>query len=108
MALGAPYSSVVEVAGERYWYLPVRFLMLDQFWSELFIKQVNAPLLILHGVDDKTIPFRFGEKLFAAANEPKTFKRVEGAGHPVIFKRESIVAYATFFNSVFAKTPVVP
>ena len=104
LAIAAPYSSVVEVAAERYWYLPVRLLMLDQFLSEEFIKQVKAPLLVLHGVDDRTIPLRFGEKLFAAANEPKQFERIAGEGHPVIFKRESVLAYAAFFNRAFAKT----
>jgi hypothetical protein len=28
-----------------------------------------------------TVPIRFGERLFALANQPKEFIRVEGAGH---------------------------
>ena len=39
------------------------------------------PLLILHGTADAVVPFRFGEKLFALANEPKRFVRFEGGGH---------------------------
>jgi fermentation-respiration switch protein FrsA (DUF1100 family) len=35
----------------------------------------------VHGSADRTIPIRFGERLFALANEPKTFMRIEGAGH---------------------------
>ena len=104
LALGAPYSSVVDVAAERYWYLPVRQLMLDQFLSDRFIAKVTAPLLVLHGVEDKTIPLRFGERLFAAANEPKKMQRIEGEGHPLINKDKAFVTYAAFFNGVFAKT----
>lgn len=104
LALGAPYTSTVEVAAERYWYLPVYQLMKDQFLSETFIKKVKAPLLVLHGTDDRTIPFRFGERLFAAANEPKQIIRVEGSGHPVIFRTQSIVEYANFFKAVYART----
>jgi uncharacterized protein len=36
---------------------------------------------MVHGTADATIPIRFAEKLFALANEPKRFLRVEGDGH---------------------------
>jgi fermentation-respiration switch protein FrsA (DUF1100 family) len=39
------------------------------------------PILFLHGRDDFTVPFRFGERLFAAAPEPKRFIAIDGAGH---------------------------
>ena len=42
---------------------------------------VTAPTLIVHGTSDLVTPIRFGEKLFALANPPKAFWRVEGAGH---------------------------
>jgi fermentation-respiration switch protein FrsA (DUF1100 family) len=55
--------------------------MRDQFRSDQKIGKVAAPLLIVHGTADWTIPIRFGEKLFGLANEPKDFIRIEGAGH---------------------------
>jgi fermentation-respiration switch protein FrsA (DUF1100 family) len=42
---------------------------------------VHAPLLILHGEQDRVVPISFGEKLFAAANEPKRFVRFPEGGH---------------------------
>jgi uncharacterized protein len=81
VVLDSPYSATVDVAAARYWMFPVRLLMRDQFRSDLRIAEVSAPLLIVHGTADWTIPIRFGEKLFALANEPKTFLRIEGAGH---------------------------
>lgn len=105
VALGAPYSSVVEIAEESHWYLPVRQLMKDQFWSSSFIGKVNAPLLILHGTADQVIPVRYGQKLFALANEPKSLKLVEDQGHLVIFEERSLLEYTKFFNAVFSKTP---
>jgi uncharacterized protein len=108
VALGAPYSSVVEIAEERYWYLPVRKLMKDQFWSSLFIGKIKAPILILHGTTDKTIPVRYGQKLFGFANHPKTLKLIHGKGHPVIFHEEALLEYTKFFNAVFSKNQAVP
>jgi fermentation-respiration switch protein FrsA (DUF1100 family) len=54
--LDAPYSSTVDVAADLYWFLPVRLLMKDQFRSDLRIKNVQAPVLILHGDGDDIIP----------------------------------------------------
>ncbi len=79
--LEAPYSSIVDVAAARYWMFPVRWLMHDQFRSDLRIPQVNASIMIVHGTADPVVPFRFGEKLFALANEPKNFVRAAGEGH---------------------------
>jgi fermentation-respiration switch protein FrsA (DUF1100 family) len=42
---------------------------------------VHAPVLMTHGTADRTVPFSHGERLFAAANEPKQFIRMEGEGH---------------------------
>jgi fermentation-respiration switch protein FrsA (DUF1100 family) len=81
LALEAPYSSTADVARSIYWYVPVGLLMRDQFLSDARVKSVRAPILIMHGEDDRVVPIRFGEKLFAAANEPKEFLRVPGGGH---------------------------
>ena len=45
------------------------------------IVRYHGPLLQSHGTADRTIPFSSGEKLFRAANEPKTFVKVPGADH---------------------------
>ena len=84
IVLEAPYSSTVDVAAERYWMFPARMMMLDQFHSDEWIKNVHIPLLVLHGEDDWTIPFRYGQRLFALANEPKTFMPFPGAGHMLL------------------------
>jgi uncharacterized protein len=81
LVLDAPYTSTADVASLIYWYVPVRWLMLDQFRSLDIIRQVKAPVLIMHGTADRVIPFAFGEQLFQAAPEPKEFLRLEGEGH---------------------------
>lgn len=81
LVLEAPYTSTADIAAARYPFMPVRWLMLDQFQSIEHIKDVHAPLLVLHGTEDHVVPIVLGERLFAAANEPKRFVRFPGAGH---------------------------
>ena len=87
LALDSPYSSVADVAAAQYWMFPVRLLLLDTFRSDLRIPHVTAPVMIVHGAADAVIPIRFGERLFALANAPKDFIRVEGAGHLAMGQR---------------------
>jgi uncharacterized protein len=81
LILEAPYSSIADVAASAFPILPVRLLLKDPFHSDQRIAQVKAPLLVMHGARDGTIPIVFGEKLFALANEPKQFIRFPDGGH---------------------------
>lgn len=45
------------------------------------VKRVKAPLLMLHGDRDEVVPFQSGLTLYKAANQPKQFCLIEGAGH---------------------------
>ena len=78
LVLDSPYSSIADVAAAAYWFVPVRALLRDPFRNDLIISQVSGPTLMVHGTNDPVVPIRFGEKLFALANPPKTFWRVEG------------------------------
>jgi fermentation-respiration switch protein FrsA (DUF1100 family) len=81
LILEAPYTSIADVAASAFPMLPVRWLVRDQFHSDERIARVTAPLLIMHGARDPTIPLRFGERLFALAHEPKQFVRFPEGGH---------------------------
>jgi fermentation-respiration switch protein FrsA (DUF1100 family) len=81
LVLDSPYSSALDVAAARFWMFPVRLLMRDAFRSDEKIGKIAAPVLMVHGTADATIPIRFAKKLFALANKPKDFIRVEGGDH---------------------------
>ncbi len=81
LVLEAPYTSTVDVGAARMPFLPVRLLMWDRFQSRDWIGRVHAPLLVVHGDQDTTIPIRFGRGLFALASPPKTFVEVPGGTH---------------------------
>jgi hypothetical protein len=79
--LDAPYTSTAEVGAAAYPFAPVRWLIKDSFRSDERITRVHAPLLVLHGERDNIVPVRFGEKLFALAQEPKRMVRFPLGGH---------------------------
>lgn len=45
------------------------------------IRAVTVPKLIIHGETDEIIPFSMGQRLYQAANVPKYFFPISGAGH---------------------------
>jgi fermentation-respiration switch protein FrsA (DUF1100 family) len=61
--------------------LPLSILPFDKFRNIDKLKKVTCPVLVMHGKADDIIPFQHGQKLFAAANEPKLSLWVEQAGH---------------------------
>ncbi len=79
--LEAPFTSAAAVAAIDYWYLPVRLLMKDPYRSDERIGKVTAPVLILHGVHDRVIPFAMGERLFELTKAPRHIVRFLDGGH---------------------------
>lgn len=79
LILEAPYTSIPEVARALYRIVPLN-LMRNRFASRERIANVDAPLLVIHSPEDRTVPFNQGRELFDLAEEPKTFVEVEG-GH---------------------------
>jgi fermentation-respiration switch protein FrsA (DUF1100 family) len=53
----------------------------DRFHSDQRMARVSAPLLVMHGERDLTIPIEFGERLFGLAPGPKQFVRFPLGGH---------------------------
>lgn len=56
-------------------------LPFEPFPNLMSIRRARCPVLIIHGRQDEIIPFWHGERLFAAAPEPKRSAWVEGASH---------------------------
>ncbi|SDJ13210.1 MULTISPECIES: alpha/beta hydrolase [Bradyrhizobium] len=100
LILEAPYTSTADVAASLFWFMPVRFVMRDQFRSDERIGRVTVPLLIMHGERDPAIPIRFGERLFSLAHEPKQFVRFPEGGHENLQNFGAIETARHFINAV--------
>lgn len=86
----APFITAFRVL-TRYPLLPW-----DKFNNLHEIKNVHAPVLVIHGRADQVVPFWHGERIFQNANSPKKFVPIDGAGHnDVLF-----VAGKQYFSSL--------
>ena len=81
LVLDAPYTTIVDVAALAYPYLPVRPFVFDRYESVRYLPRVKAPLLVLHGENDRVIPVEMGKAVYAAANAPKEIATFPHAGH---------------------------
>lgn len=80
LILQSTFSSLRDVAEVHFpklsWLVPR-----SRLDSIARIAKYHGPLLQSHGDRDQTIPFVLGEKLFGAANEPKTMIVIANADH---------------------------
>ncbi|MEE8584617.1 MAG: alpha/beta fold hydrolase [Acidobacteriota bacterium] len=78
-----PHDEPVEVTvGGKSYPLTPAFLQDLQSHSLLeSVSMLECPFLVLHGTDDSTTGIEQGERLFAAARQPKAFFALPGAGH---------------------------
>ena len=76
---------------------------IDKFKNISRIGKVNCPVLVIHGREDRTLPFWHGEKLFKKAKEPKVSCWLSGASHnymPPVAEAEYWLAISAFTNLV--------
>lgn len=89
------YTSVPDRGQELYPVLPVKFIASQRFASIEKVGRLTLPKLFLHSPEDDNIPISHGERLFAAAAEPKRMVRVAG-GHMDAYKIDSV----TYFGAM--------
>ncbi len=98
LVLEAPYSSIADVAQHHYFYVPARLLLHDKFDAAARIAKVKAPVLIVHGALDRTIPIRFAKALFDRAAEPKEALWLPHAGHDDIYAHGALDRMLAFLR----------
>ena len=81
---------MTNAAKNIYPWLPVKYLLKDKYDSEKKIKNLQIPILIMHGKKDNIVPFKMGKKLYDLANNPKFFYFTENDDHMMTFD-ESLV-----------------
>lgn len=75
LVLESTFTSIFRVV------VPFPVLPFDKFANLKKIRQINCPVLVMHGRADQIIPFDHGQTLYAAAPEPKAFLWIDNAGH---------------------------
>lgn len=80
------FYSVVDMAKKQYWFLPAGLITKYKFLSNDKVKNIKAPIMIVHSRDDEIVPFEQGERLFDKAIEPKVFLEISGGHNTGIFE----------------------
>jgi fermentation-respiration switch protein FrsA (DUF1100 family) len=106
--LEAPFTSTAAVASQRYWFMPVRLLMKDQFRSDERIANVTAPVLILHGLNDRVVPYSMGEQMFDLAKGNKHIVRFIDGGHEDLDQYGALHAVGRFLAGDLDEPPAPP
>jgi uncharacterized protein len=81
LILESPFVSIREMARSVFPLLPLGPLLQTRYDILEKVRRVNAPLLVLHGDRDEIVPIAQGKAVFDAAEQPKNFYRITGAGH---------------------------
>lgn len=80
----ARYSDIAREVAARNWLTwafqyPAGWSMPDQYDLEDYVGDISpVPLLVIHGSEDEVVPFVNGERIFEAAQKPKSFLRYNG------------------------------
>ncbi|MBU6454728.1 MAG: alpha/beta hydrolase [Cyanobacteria bacterium REEB67] len=102
--LSSPFTSLLDMARLKigyFKYIPTIALPRQHLDNVAAMRKEHPPLLILHGTDDELIPLSQSEALFASASTPKTFVKLDKAGHNDTF-RLTKEAYLQALKDFFA------
>ena len=100
LLLETPFLSAVDVAFDRYPYMPVYWLMQDQFPVKDWIGQVKAPVYVVHGNADQTIDVHHGRAVYDLAPNKYGLWIVDGADHGDLWKDGIWEKAKVFFTDV--------
>ena len=67
------FTSLGDMGRLMFPFLPVNWLLRENLTSVKKIGDFHGPVFISHGKADEVVPFEQGDRLFKAANDPKTF-----------------------------------
>ena len=98
--LETPFTSMIDAAKKFYPYIPVKFLLKDKFENYKKIKNINSPILIMHGEVDQLVPFSMGKKIYEIANEPKYSYFTKYDNHMMEYDEKLVLALKSFFKSL--------
>lgn len=93
LLLVATFSSMLDAAQNRFWWLPIRFLLIDRYRSDLEIPHVTSPILQFHGTHDSIVPLSLAQRLHQVTPQKsksgvaKQFFIFRGTGHNDVLDR---------------------
>ena len=91
---------MIDAAKNVYPYIPVDFLLKDRYENDKKIKNINIPLLVMHGEEDQIIPYKMGKKIYEIANKPKYSYFTKYDNHMMKYDKNLLIALKEFIDSL--------
>jgi len=98
--LESPFTSMIDAAKNVYPYFPISILLKDKYENYKKIKNINSPILIMHGENDKIVPFWMGKKMYELANKPKYLYFPKNDNHMMEYNKNLLKILDSFFKSL--------
>ena len=98
--LETPFTSMIDAAKKFYPYIPVKLLLKDKFENAKKVKNIDSPILVMHGEADQIVPFSMGKTIYEIANEPKYSYFTKYDNHMMEYDEKLILALKSFFKSL--------
>ena len=81
VALITPWDSIVNVARDKYWFLPVKWMLKDRYDNVTNLANYKGPVAVVMAGQDGIIPNRLTQRLYDALTQPKRLWTFPEAGH---------------------------
>lgn len=94
LILDSPYYSMYHLIKMYLPFLPVASILNYHIRTDLDIQNVKCPIFIIHGTDDKLIPYRHALKL-SQLNTRSHLMRIKGGRH------NNLPKYSSYHNHVY-------
>jgi fermentation-respiration switch protein FrsA (DUF1100 family) len=91
---------MIDTAKKFYPYIPVSLLLKDKFENYKKIKNINSPILVMHGEVDQIVPFFMGKKIYELANKPKYSYFTKYDDHMMEYDENLVLALKSFLKSL--------
>lgn len=72
------FSSLPALAGELYWFLPVRWLSRFRYPTAEYAAAADCAVLVIHSREDDIVPFHHGRAIYESAGQPRQFLELSG------------------------------
>lgn len=102
LILDAPYYSLTKVTARYMPFMPLSILMKYPLPTYKWLKYVQCPIHIIHGTNDKLIPYKTSVKLSKVNPRKTTLHSVIGGGHKNLNNFES---YHEMLDRILSSEP---
>lgn len=82
LVLATPYTSIASVAQDKFWFMPIYYLVQDNFDNVENLKKYHGKIAILIAEHDRVIPNKFAYQLYNEISDNNKIKiLIKGSEH---------------------------